>query len=105
MRSLPKGRWWKHKLEEEEERDDLSSDSVRDLVLGKGVPAPQMEDVKDFLRFYGMQSKGRLREHASAESIKTQAEFFFAGFTRVTGTQTIEEERTDVYWVCTLPSY
>jgi hypothetical protein len=77
-------------------------DSVRDRVLGKGVHAPACSEVKDFLRFYGLQSKGRINKHASAESIKSQAEFFFAGFTRVTGTQTVEEERSEVYWVCAL---
>jgi hypothetical protein len=33
----------------------------------------------------------------TADSINTVAEWFFAGFTRVTGTDTVEEERREVY--------
>jgi hypothetical protein len=58
-----------------------------------------MVDVKDFFRFYSKSSKGRINKHASVESVVSEAERFFAGFTRVTGTPTIKEERTEVFYV------
>jgi len=41
-------RRWKGKIEEEEEeiRDDLKLDSVRDRVLGKGVDGPHITDIE-----------------------------------------------------------
>lgn len=57
-----------------------------------------MVDVKDFLRWYGLSSVGRINLHASVESIVSEAERFFAGFTRVTGTPTIQDERSEVFW-------
>jgi hypothetical protein len=58
-----------------------------------------MIEVKNFLRFYMLQSKGRINAKSSVESIKTNAEWFFAGFTRVTGTPTVAEDRTEIFWV------
>jgi hypothetical protein len=46
------------------------------------------------IRFYIATSKPRL-DRPSTPS--TSAEWFFAGFTRVTGTDTVEEERSEVY--------
>ena len=93
-------RWWKGKiLLDEEKQDDLTLASVRNRVLYEGAPAPHIIDVKDFLRFYAKQSKGRINKHSSVESTVSQAEFFFAGFTMVTGTPTIEDERSEVYRV------
>ena len=101
-------RWWTGKIREKEGREDLTEDSVRDNVLGKGAPAPDIGDVKDFLRFYGLQSEGRIyiqelqrcAEHASVESVVSTAEAFFAGFTRETGTDTLPEDRSEVFHVC-----
>jgi gamma-glutamylcysteine synthetase len=52
---------------------------------------PNIINIKDFLRFYAKQSKGRINKHAFVEPTMSQVEFIFAGFTRVTRTQTIEE--------------
>ena len=102
-------RWWKGKIEEEEEQD-LTLVDVEARVLRKNAPAPDTADLKDFLRWYGLSSKGRIRgpdgcvrDHASAESIKSEAERFFASFTDATGTPTLQEERTEIFWVSTLP--
>lgn len=106
IRSLHDSRWWKGKIEEEEKRVDLTLASVKDRVLCKDAPAPRMVDVKDFVRFYYLQSKGRIgnNKYASTKSIVSAMEFFFAGFTRVTGTPTVEQERSEIFWVC-IPCY
>ena len=53
--------------------------------------------VKDFFRFYIATSHPQLIDVPTVDSINTVAEWFFAGFTRVTGTDTNEEERSEVY--------
>ena len=61
------------------------------------MKAPDLATVKDFLRFYIGTSHPRLADRPTADSINTIAEWFFAGFTRVTGTDTHERERSEVY--------
>jgi hypothetical protein len=70
--------------------------AIREACLGKNVEAPNMVTIKDFRRFYILSSKGRLSKHVSVESIVSFAEWFFAGFLRVTGTDTKKEDRTEV---------
>jgi hypothetical protein len=71
-----------------------------DAVSTKGVDAPDLATVKDFLRFLGIMDKeGRIM----ADSLNTFAEWFFAGFTRVTSTPTDERDRSEVYNVGTFP--
>ena len=54
--------------------------------------------VKDFMRFYIATSQPRVEDdRPTVDSVNIVAEWFFAGFTRVTGTDTDEEERTEVY--------
>lgn len=66
--------------------------------LRPGVAAPDLATVKDFIRFYIATSRPRLdAERPTVDSVNTVAEWFFAGFTRVTGTDTVEEERNEVY--------
>ncbi|KAH0543790.1 hypothetical protein FGG08_001972 [Glutinoglossum americanum] len=75
-------------------------DTVRGNCLGKGAPAPDIETVKDFIRFYIATSQGRLDRRSTVDSVNTYAEWFFAGFSRVTGTPTDKEERSEVFnWV------
>ena len=45
---------------------------------------------------------GNLGKCRRVDSINTVAEWFFAGFTRVTSTETKAEERSDVYDVSAL---
>jgi len=59
--------------------------------LREGVDAPDLVTVKDFLRF-----------HIATSRVNTVAEWFFAGFTRITGTPT-DEDRSKVYKVSALP--
>jgi len=65
------------KIKEEEIQDDFTLDSARDRVLGKGTYFLYY-DIKDFFVFMANEQR-RIRKHAFAELIKSQAEFFFAG--------------------------
>ena len=58
--------------------------------------------MKDFFRFYALGSDGRLNPRMTAESLNSQAERFFAGFTRVTGSIVIEQDRSRIYNVSVL---
>ncbi|KAL9022900.1 MAG: hypothetical protein Q9196_007479, partial [Gyalolechia fulgens] len=49
-----------------------------------GIKAPDLATVKDFLCFYIATSRPRLTEQPTVDSINPVAEWFFAGFTRVT---------------------
>jgi hypothetical protein len=56
--------------------------------------------VKDFLRFYVATSHPQIDKYKpTADAICTVGEWFFAGFTRVTGTNTKAEDRSEVYYV------
>lgn len=70
---------------------------ARQGCLHVGVVAPDLVTVKDFLRFYIATSSPQITNVPTVDSINTVAEWFFAGFTRVTGTETNEEERSEVY--------
>jgi hypothetical protein len=76
-------------------------EEARQRWLGPGVAAPDLETVKDFIRFYIATSRPQLANVPTVDSINTVAEWFFAGFTRITGTDTNEEERSEVYDVST----
>ncbi|KAI9765370.1 MAG: hypothetical protein M1840_007450 [Geoglossum simile] len=76
------------------------TDTVRESCLGKGAPAPDIETVKDFLRFYIATSREMLDHRSTVDSVNTYVEWFFAGFTRVTGTPIDKEKRSEVFnWV------
>jgi hypothetical protein len=75
---------------------------VRAQYLGRGAEAPTLKNVKDFVRFYISVSRPKLAPIPTVDSINTVAEWFFAGFTRVTGTPTDAKERSEVYRVSEL---
>jgi hypothetical protein len=70
---------------------------VRERYLGEGVDAPNVPTVKDFIRFSAAASRGKIVKLPTVDSINAFAEWFFAGFTRVTRTPTIKEDRTEVF--------
>lgn len=72
-------------------------EAARERCLRPGIAAPDLATVKDFLRFYIATSRPRLAEKPTVDSINTIAEWFFAGFTRITGTETDAEQRSEVY--------
>jgi hypothetical protein len=76
-----------------------TADMARAEYLHLGAPAPTLKFVKDFIRFYISISRPVLDNVPTVDSINSIAEWFFAGFTRVTGTPTDAAERSEVYGV------
>jgi hypothetical protein len=72
---------------------------ARQHCLGEGIEPPDLATVKDFLRFHVATSRGKIVTQPTADSVNTFAEWFFAGFTRVTGMSTDAQERSEVYHV------
>jgi hypothetical protein len=68
---------------------------VRERCLGKGVDALDLATVKDFIRFHAASNSGKIVELPTADLVNAFAEWFFAGFTRVTVTLTIDEDRSE----------
>jgi hypothetical protein len=75
--------------------------AVRELVLAKNGEAPDLAIVKDFLRFKAAAGKGMIAEQTTCDSLNTFAEWFFAGFSRVTDTPTNDDDRREIYDVST----
>jgi len=75
--------------------------AVREQVLRENVEAPDLATVKDFLRFQAATSKGKIQEEVTCDSLNTFAEWFFAGFSRVTDTPTNDDDRREIYDVST----
>jgi hypothetical protein len=64
--------------------------------------APDHVTVKDFLRWHAAISQGKIVKEVTSDSLNTIAEWFFAGFSRVTGTSIPEDDRSEVYNVSIL---
>ena len=77
--------------------------AIRERVLSENVEAPDLATVKDFLRFQAATGQGMIVKRITCDSLNTFAEWFFAGFTRVTGTQTDAGDRSEVYNVSISP--
>jgi hypothetical protein len=93
-------RWYLSGLEEDAAQCGLplpTEETAREQCLRPGAEAPDLVAVKDFLRFYITTSHPRLAEKPTADSMNTVAEWFFAGFTRVTGTETDAKQRSEVF--------
>lgn len=75
---------------------------VRERVLGANVEAPDHATVKDFLRWHAAISQGKIVEKVTCDSLNTMAEWFFASFSRVTGTPTLKDDRSEVFDVSIL---
>lgn len=70
--------------------------------LQEGSPPPDLAAIKDFIRFKASISQGRIDktlELATTNSLNAFAEWFFAGFARVTGNPIPEEDRKEVFSV------
>ncbi|KAI9768035.1 MAG: hypothetical protein M1839_004298 [Geoglossum umbratile] len=85
------------------ERVDTVQGARAEFCFQKDSPCPDLVTTKDFLRFHIALSQGRIRDKTTVSSVNTFAEWFFAGFTRVTGTVISEEYRSSIYnWVRTV---
>jgi len=71
--------------------------AVRERILANNVEAPDLATVKDFFRFCAATCKGKIVIKITCDSLIAVAEWFFAGFTRVTDTQINEDDRSEVY--------
>ncbi len=75
----------------------LDEAAIRELVLHRDVEAPDLATVKDFLRFHAAVSKGKIQGRTTSDSLNTNAEWLFSGFTRVTGSrQTLTTEAMSI---------
>jgi hypothetical protein len=70
---------------------------AREHCLRPNIDAPDLATVKNFFRFYIATSRPLLTQKPTVDSINTVAQWFFSGFTRVTGTETDAEESSEVY--------
>ncbi|KAL6716976.1 hypothetical protein ACLMJK_004889 [Lecanora helva] len=71
-----------------------------DLTLRKGLQPLGLSTLRDFFRFYAMSSKGLLEKRVTVDTLLACAEWFFAGFARVTENQFSEDDRTSTYkWI------
>jgi hypothetical protein len=71
--------------------------TVREQCLRKGVEAPDLTTVEEFLPFCAASGRGLIVKKITADSLQTFAESFFADFTRVTGTPTDKEKRSEAF--------
>jgi len=72
--------------------------------LREGLPPLDLTTIKDFLRFIASVSDGIIDDEnklVTADSMNTFAEWFFAGFARVTGSRIEEKDRHAVYSMST----
>ena len=86
------------KMERSDETAEMD-DTRAVYCLRKGAPCPDLATTKDFLRFHIALSRGKIKNKTTVDSVKTFAEWFFAGFTRVTGTIISEDYRSAIYGV------
>jgi len=83
--------------------DDAAVDGSHTMEvqsLREGLPPLDLATIKDFLRFIVATSQGIIddgQKKVTVDSTNTFAEWFFAGFARVTGNRIDEEDRCAVY--------
>jgi hypothetical protein len=63
----------------------LDEACARYHCLREGVEAPDLATAKDFFGYYISLSHGEIVDKPTIDSINTNAEWFFVGFTCVTG--------------------
>jgi hypothetical protein len=68
---------------------------ARSDYLGEGVTVPGLTAVKDFLRFYIATSRPQIDVKPTVDSINRVLWSLFAGFSCVTATETVAEERSE----------
>ena len=91
-------------LSDKQNADDVSH-TTGAQTLREGLHPLDLATIKDFLRFIASVSDGIIddeTELVTADSMNTFAEWFFAGFARMTGNRIEEEDRRAVYSVSTL---
>jgi hypothetical protein len=74
-------------------------DMPEDFQVGQGYPAPSLEELKPFIRFYVNSSKGRLGDKPTVRSTLLFAQRFVPGFYDVTGNEIPSNDSRDLYSV------
>lgn len=73
---------------------------VENRYLRRGMPAPDLVDIKDLLRFWAKSSKPRLKAVPTYTSAKHFAKCFFSGFKVATGTVVDDDDIEEIhYWI------
>ena len=86
------------RLQSEATTVGVDGETIRRQYLGAGVATPDLATVKGLLLFYIATSRPQLdAERPTVDSVHIVAKWFFSGFNCVTGTVTVEEERSEVY--------
>lgn len=90
--------------------DDTAVDAsyiIEARSLREGLPPLDLATIKDFLRFIVATSRGNIddeQKKVTVDSMNTFAEWFFAGFARITGNRIDKDDRCAVYDVSTCQS-
>ena len=96
-------RW--REIDEKKRRNTLEpsmdSNTAAAPSLQEGSPSPDLGTIMEFVRFHAASSEGRIHNSGliTVDSSNTFMEWFFAGFTRITGTHIDEEDKKRVYQV------
>ena len=97
-------RWIASVKKEKEEQGVLFLDNTMNgpytteaRSLRAGLPPLDIPTMKDFFRFYALTGDGQLDVRMTTDSLNSQAERFFAGFTRVAGSNITEQDRAHIY--------
>ncbi len=90
------------KKEKEDEGVPFSNDNGRPVYtdarsLRAGLTPLDLASTKDFFRFYALTGDEKLDPRLTTESLNSQAERFFAKFTRVTSSIISEQDRAHIY--------
>lgn len=72
-------------------------------ILCEDASLPEVQQLKDFWRFYKDQARGRIKKRPTAKSLKANAKSFNAGFTRRTGKNVPADTIAEINLVSCLP--
>src|SRR5437016_3832638 len=83
------------------QRDPPAPDEAcaRHYYLHEGVEAPDLATIKDFFVFISLRATAGSWRNLRSIRLTLMLNGFFAGFTRITGTEINERDRSEVYKV------
>lgn len=82
---------------------EASPEECEAKCLGPGAPLPAIDEMKDFWRFYALQTNGRIvlpdgskSECPTAKTLQGRAKAWKAGFLRRTGNELDDEDTAEI---------